>query len=90
MQKKHYNLTVTHVFADGSAVTDETFFLKPYEVKAESNFDFLYKANKVLDPDYYRKEHLRNKLQRAEERKARLLAEKIELMKELNEIREQL
>ncbi len=84
--RRTYELNVIHVFADGKAMTDEEFFSKPYEVVAENNYEFLLKANRVLDPTYEQREALRRKWERAEERKAELYRQQAEIAKQLNKL----
>ena len=84
--RRTYELNVTHVFADGRVMTDEEFFRKPYEVVAENNYDFLLKANRVLNPTYEQREHLRRKWERAEARKAELIAQQLAIAKQLNKL----
>ena len=85
--KRTYNIEVTHVFADGSVMTDKEFFRKPFEVVAENNYELLVKCNRVLDPNYERKEHLRRRFQRAEERRAELYLEQQRIAEELGRLR---
>ena len=86
--KRTYNIEVTHVFADGKVMTDKEFFSKPYEVKAEDNYELLMKCNQVLNPDYEKQERLRRRFQRAEERRAELYLEQQRIAEELGRLQE--
>lgn len=62
MKRKRINPQITHVMADGKALSDEEFMAKPYVVVAEDNYEFHVKCNEVFDPNYWEKERMRKKL----------------------------
>ena len=86
MKKKRVQPTVTHVMADGKALTHEQFMAEPYEVDAEENYDFHVKCNRAFDPNYYAKEGLRKKLVFAEKRRAELEAQQAEIAAQLSSL----
>ena len=86
MRRKRINPTVIHVMADGRVLTHEQFMAQPYQVVAEDNYDFHVKCNRVFDPNYYIKEHLRKKLVLAQERRAELEAQQAEIAKKLEHL----
>ena len=77
---------ITHIFADGSAMSDSKFMSSPVKVIAEANEDFIRQSNKTLDKNFLQREALQKKWQRAEERKALLIQEQIETRKKLQEL----
>ena len=84
--KRTYNINVIHCFADGRVMTHEEFFAAPVVIKAENNYELFCEANKVLDPNYFEKERMRRKYQRAQERKAELLTQQAKIAKQLQDI----
>lgn len=87
-KRKRVNPTVTHVMADGRALTHTEFMAKPYIVVAEDNFDFHITCNRVFDPNYYQKEHLRRKFMLAEKRRAELEAQQSAIVEQLEQMRQ--
>lgn len=83
MRKKQANPTIIHVMADGRVLTNEEFMAKPYDVCVEKNYDFFVRCNQVLDPNYWEKERLRKKWERAEARRAELEAQQAEVARNL-------
>lgn len=86
MRRKKVCPEVTHVMADGKALTHKEFMSKPYIVVAEENYDFHVKCNRVFDPNYYEKERLRRKHILAEQRRAELEAQQAEIAEKLSRL----
>lgn len=85
MPKRTYKFNVTHVFADGTAMTDEEFMGKSFVVSAERNYEFMLKSNRLLDPNYEKRERLRRRWESAEKRKAELVMQQAEIARKLAE-----
>lgn len=64
-------------------LSDEEFMKEPYVVVAEDNYEFHVQCNKVLDPNYWEKDRMRRKLERAEARRAKLEAQQATIAQEL-------
>ena len=86
MKRKKVNPTVTHVMADGRVLTHEQFMAEPYVVVAEDNYEFHVKCNQVFDPNYWTKERMRKKWERAEARRAELESRQAEIVRQLKDI----
>lgn len=86
MRTKTVNPKITHVMADGKVLTNEEFMSKPYIVVAEDNYEFHVRCNRVLDPNYWAKERMRKKWERAEARRAELEAQQARIASELSAI----
>lgn len=86
MQRKQVNPKITHVMADGRVLTNEEFMSKPFVVVAEDNYDFHVRCNRVFDPNYWAKENMRRKWERAERRRAELEAQQAEIARLMQDI----
>lgn len=86
MRQKQVNPQITHVMADGKVLTNEEFMSKPYIVVAEDNYEFHVRCNRALDPNYWTKERMRKKWERAEARRAELEAQQARIASELSAI----
>lgn len=85
MQIKQINPTITHVMADGRVLTNEEFMSKPFVVVAEDNYEFHVRCNRVFDPNYWEKEKMRRKWERAEARRMELEAKQAEIARQLRD-----
>ena len=85
MRKKQIDPMVTHVMADGKVLTNDEFMRKPYVVVAEDNYDFHAKCNRAFDPNYFEKERMRKRWERAEARRAELEAQQAEIARQLRD-----
>lgn len=85
MRQKQINPTITHVMADGRVLTHEEFMSKPFVVVAEDNYEFHVQCNRVFDPNYWEKERMRRKWERAEARRAELEAKQAEIAQQLRD-----
>lgn len=84
MRKKQVNPQITHVMADGKVLSHAEFMSEPYVVVAEDNYEFHVKCNTVFDPNYWEKERMRKKWERAEKRRAELEAQQAEIARQLH------
>ncbi|MCM1296898.1 MAG: hypothetical protein NC311_15270 [Muribaculaceae bacterium] len=85
MRKKQINPQITHVMADGRTLSHEEFMSKPFVVVAEDNYEFHVQCNRVFDPNYWKKERMRRKWERAEARRAELEAKQAEIAQQLRD-----
>lgn len=86
MRKKQVNPQITHVMADGKVLSHAEFMSEPYVVVAEDNYEFHVKCNTVFDPNYWEKERMRKKWERAEKRRAELEAQQAEIARQLQDV----
>lgn len=86
MQRKQIEPQITHVMADGKVLSHEEFMSKPYVVVAEENYEFHVKCNQVFDPNYWAKNRMRKKWERAEARRAELEAQQAEIARQLRDV----
>lgn len=72
--------------ADGKVLSHAEFMSEPYVVVAEENYEFHVKCNTVFDPNYWEKERMRKKWERAEKRRAELEAQQAEIARQLQDV----
>ena len=85
MRKRRINPIVTCVMADGRVLTYDEFMSKPYVVVADDNYEFHVKCNREFDPNYWEKERMRRKWERAETRRVELEARQAEIARQLRD-----
>lgn len=86
MKKNTYNLKITHAFTCGSVLSDEEFENSPPRPSGAKNINMLNNLAYKLSPEYRAVEKAKRRNELAENRKAQLDLEQVELNKKRAEL----